>query len=295
VQKHIKKESQQQFLDKINLQAKVEVKYRRSRGYLSVLHEEIGNEEYAFRVSVLKKYAASVLYLSTAVYREGRGMEQFLFALAAGLSMIFATMVAFYSQYQFGNFSFPFFVALVLAYMLKDRIKEFGRHLFATQLQTRLYDRRIDIRTQDGLHKLGILREKMSFVQEADVPKPVLKARNKDLFSDLDNDGRGETIICYSKEIVLYRKAFQKVYANVADITGLNDIIRYDIRPFLRKMSEPIQERPYLEDGQIKQALCHKVYRVNLVSRYQSIHPQKQKLHRRLCLILDQNGINRME
>ena len=209
--------------------------------------------------------------------------------------MVFATMVAFYSQYQFGNLTLPFFVALVVAYMLKDRIKEFVRYLFSTQLQTRLYDRRIDIRTQDGAHKLGVLREKMSFVQEADLPKPVLKARNKDLFSELDNDGRGETIICYTKDIVLYRKAFQKVYASAAEITGLNDIIRYDIRPFLRKMAEPVHERPYLEEGMLKQAVCHKVYHVYLVSRYRALHPQKQKLHSRLRLILNQNGIKRIE
>ena len=96
-----------------------------------------------------------------------------MLAMAAGLSMVFATLVAFYTQSRFGDLTFPFFIALVVAYMLKDRIKELGRYLFSAHLQTRLYDRRIDIRTQDGKQKLGVLREKMSFVNEADVPKPV--------------------------------------------------------------------------------------------------------------------------
>ncbi len=295
VQTYLKKETQQHFLDELNHRAKEEIKYRRSRGYASILDENSENETYTYHVSVLKKYAASVLHLSTAVRRDGWGLEQILFALAAGFSMIFATLVAFYSQYHFGNLTFPFFIALVLAYMLKDRIKELGRYLFASQMQTRLYDRRIDIRTQDGKHKLGVLREKMSFVQEADVPKPVLKIRNRDLFSDLDNDGVGETIICYTKDIVLYRKAFERVYANVAQITGLNDIIRYDIRPFLRKMAEPVQQRPYLKDGELYVAECQKVYHINLVSRYRALQPQKEKLHRRLRLVLNQEGLKRIE
>ncbi len=295
VSQYLKKETQQMFLEQFNQRAKAETKYRRSRGYDSVLDGDSENEAYTYHISVLKKYAASVLHLSTAVRREGRGLEQLLFALAAGLSMIFATLIAFYSQNQFGNFTFPFFIALVLAYMLKDRIKELGRYLFATQLQTRLYDRRIDIRTQNGKHKLGVLREKMTFVQESDVPKPVLRARNKDLFSELDNDGRGETIICYTKDIVLYRKAFERVFANAAQITGLNDIIRYDIRPFLRKMAEPVYERPYLKDGQLQMAECHKVYHVHLVSRYRALHPQKQKLHRHVRLVLNQEGIKRID
>ena len=295
VQAHLKKETQQHFLLELGQRARAETKYRRSRGYLSILDAHSDNEEYLYRVSVLKKYAASVLYLSTDVHRDGWGLEQFVLALAAGLSMVFATLIAFYTQYYYGNFTFPFFIALVVAYMLKDRIKELGRALFATKLRSRLYDHRIDIRTQDGKHKLGVLREKMTFVKEEEVPNPVLKIRNRDLFSDLDNDGRGETIICYTKDIVLYRKTFDEVYANIAQITGLNDIIRYDIRPFLRKMAEPVQQRPYLEDGELHMAQCHKVYHINLVSRYRALHPQKEKLHRRLRLVLNQDGLQRIE
>lgn len=295
VKLELKGKVQQQYLEQLEHRTAAEIKYRRSRGYTSILEENSKNEDYTYHVSVLKKYAASVLHLSTDVRREGWGLEQMLFALAAGLSMVFATLVAFYTQSRYGNLTFPFFVALVVAYMLKDRLKELGRYLFATQMQTRLYDRRIDIRTQDGKYKLGVLREKVTFVTEASVPKPVLKARNKDLLADLENDWRGETIICYTKDIVLYRKAFDRVYANAVEIAGLNDIIRYDIRPFLRKMAEPTYLRPYLKNGQLCLAECHKVYHVHLVSRYRALHPHKEKLHSHLRLILDQKGLNRIE
>ena len=97
----------------------------------------------------MKKYVSSILHLSTDAQREGTGVEQFLMAIAAGISMIFATIVAFYFQRIYGNFTFPVFVALVIGYMFKDRIKEAGRALFSDKLHNFIYDRRINIKTLD--------------------------------------------------------------------------------------------------------------------------------------------------
>ncbi len=295
VEAYLKKGDKIDYKQKLSDQVEAETKHRRSRGYRSVLKEGDDNEEYTFRASVLKKYASSVLYLSAAIRREGAGLEQFLFAVAAGLSMVFATVVAFYFQQLYGQLTFPFFIALVVGYMFKDRIKELGRYLFSQYLQNTLYDRRTIIRTQDGQHQLGILREKVSFVTEAEIPKSILRARNRDQFTELDNDGQGEYIICYAKDIVLFANAFKEAFVDVPEITGINDIIRYDIRAYLRKMAEPVQPRNYLEAGQLKTVVCHKVYHLNFVSRYRSIKPQKGKLDRRLRLVLNREGIKRVE
>ena len=243
---------------------------------------------------MLKKYASSVLFLSTAVHREGRGLEQFSYAIAAGLSMIFATTVAFYFQRRYGNLTFAFFTALVVGYMFKDRIKELIRALFDRYLSNHLYDRRTVIKTQDGKHKLGFLKEKVSFIREEDIPEAVFRIRNTGQLDELDNDGQTECVICYAKEITLFTEAFKKVYAD-APLTGINDIIRYDIRAYLKKMADPTQERTYLQDGQLKTALCHRVYYLNFVSQYMLLTPKKTKLYKRLRLVLNRDGINRTE
>src|SRR5688572_13350242 len=155
VQTHFKKGDRADFKHQLSERVKAETKHRRAHGYRSILKIGEENEEYIFRTSVLKKYASSVLYLSIAVRREGQELEHLLLALAAGIAMVFATVVAFYFQRQYGNFTFPFFIALVVGYMFKDRIKELGRAFFTNYLQNALYDRRIVIRTQDGKHKLG--------------------------------------------------------------------------------------------------------------------------------------------
>ena len=283
------------FKQQLNALVEAETQHRRSHGYSSILQADSDNEAYIFRSSVLKKYAASILYLSTAVRREGIGLEHFLFAIAAGVSMIFATVIAFYFQWRYGNFTFAFFAALVVGYMFKDRIKELGRALFARYLENALYDRRIVIRTQDDQYKLGVLKEKVTFISEGDLPKRVMRVRNRDPFSQLANNGHGEEIIRYTKEVVLYTDVFKKIFAGLPQISGINDIIRYDIRAYLNKMAEPVQERFYLQDEQLQAMDCHKVYHLNVVSRYASPYPEKGKLYKRSRLVLTQEGIKRVE
>ena len=272
-----------------------ELAYRVSRGYGSILDADEGNETYAFRASVLKKYVGGVLHLSTESQREGRGIEQALMALAAGISMVFATMVAFYFQSVYGNFTLPVFVALVVGYMFKDRIKEFGRAVFAGSLHARLYDRRINIKTLDGKYKLAVLREKVTFLNEKNLPQDIRAARQKDIFADLDNDMEGETIICHTKDIILRDDLFYKAFDRLPRISGLNDIIRYDIHPYLTKMDDPVEKRLLLKKGRLKTITTHKVYHVNVISCYTSIQPQYESRHERMRLILNRKGIKRIE
>lgn len=292
---HEEKETQSTCLDKLSKIVKSERKHRESHGYGSILKTGDANEVYTFRASVLKKYVSSILHLSTDAQREGQGMEQFLMAVAAGISMIFATVVAFYFQIVYGTYTFPVFVALVIGYMFKDRIKEAGRALFANKLHAFLYDRRINIKTLDGKYKLALLREKTTFIQENELPPAVRTARHKDPFADLDNEGMGETIICHTKDIILYADLFPKAFGGLPKVNGLNDIIRYNIQPYLRKMADPVEEQLLLDDGQLKTVHTHKVYHVNIVSRYKSISPRVENLYKRMRVVLTRQGIKRIE
>lgn len=295
VSQYYSETDQNRYSQKLNEIVEKETAYRVARGYGSVLKASGDNETYAFRASVLKKYVSSVLHLSTEAQREGKEIEQILMALAAGISMVFATMIAFYFQSVYGSFTFPAFVALVVGYMFKDRIKEAGRMVFAGNLHSRLFDRRINIRTLDGKYKLATLREKITFMKESEISPEVRLARQKDPFADLDNDRQGETVICHTKDIVLNADLFDKAFVGFPKITGLNDIIRYDIYPYLRKMADPVEKQLLLENGELKTVTSHKVYHVNFVSQYTSISPQVEELYKRMRLVLDRQGIKRIE
>jgi hypothetical protein len=123
----------------------------------------------------------------------------------------------------------------------------------------------------------------------------VRSARQKDPFADLDNDRQGETVICHTKDIVLYADLFTKAFGEMPKISGLNDIIRYDIHPFLRKMADPVEEQLLLTDGQIKTVHTNKVYHINYISHYKSTRPRTEELFKRMRLVLTRKGIKRME
>jgi hypothetical protein len=286
---------QRQYLHKLSKIAEKETAHRVAHEYGSILKVNGENETAAFRASVIKKFVSGVLHLSIDAQREGKGIEQLLMALAAGISMVFATVVAFYFQRVYGSFTFPAFAALIVGYMFKDRIKEVGRALFAGKLLANLFDRRINIKTLDGKYKLATLREKIAFLKESDISQEVRSARQKDPFADLDNDRQGETIICHTKDIVLNGDLFRKAFAGLPKTNGLNDIIRYDIYPYLRKMDDPVEDQLLLSGGELKAVHTHKVYHVNLVSQYTSISPQNERIYRRMRLVLNRLGIKRIE
>jgi hypothetical protein len=284
-----------QYCERLNEIVQKETAHRVLEGYGSLLKVDDPNETYAFRSSVIKKYVSGVLHLSIEAKREGRGIEQFLMALAAGISMVFATMVAFYFQSLYGSFTFPAFVALTVAYMFKDRIKEGGRALFAGKLRATLFDRRIKIRTLDGRYELATLREKITFMKENELPPDVRFARQKDPFADLDNDRQGETVICHTKDILLNSNRFSKAFAEFPKTSGLNDIIRYDIHPYLRKMADPVETRLLLDQGELKVVSSNKVYHLNIISQYSSINTPSEKLYKRMRVVLNRKGIVRIE
>ena len=150
--------------------------------------------------------------------------------------MLFATATAFYFQSVYGHLTAPFFAALVVGYMFKDRIKEIGRSVFAAKLHNILHDRRIAIYTQDRKHRIGLLREKVSILPETDLPRRIREARDYDRFVQMENHGLGESVIRYTKDIVLYGDAIRESLGEGIEVNAINDIMRYDVRSLLSKM-----------------------------------------------------------
>ncbi|MCB0185616.1 MAG: hypothetical protein KDE31_15215, partial [Caldilineaceae bacterium] len=169
------------------------------------------NERYLYHLSLLKKYTSSVLYLSSLPQAEDETVEHLLFALAAGISMIFATLLAFYAQSVYGNFTASLFIALVVGYMFKDRIKEIGRSRSKSLLRRYFYDRRVYISTLDRQQRLGRVREKMTFLREQELPTQVKAAYTMGQISPIEIDGYSEHIIRYSRNVRLIADAFRKV------------------------------------------------------------------------------------
>jgi hypothetical protein len=72
VSQHYEKAHQSQCLEDLGQIVEMERRHRLAHGYGSILKPGDGNEVYAFRASVLKKYVSSILHLSTDAQREGK-------------------------------------------------------------------------------------------------------------------------------------------------------------------------------------------------------------------------------
>jgi hypothetical protein len=269
-----------------------EIAHRQEQRYPSVLTKQ-SQDDYLLRVSALKKFTSSVLWLPTNVRREGTTWEQVLFSIAAGVSMVFATVVAFFAQSIYGQFTLPVFVALVVAYMFKDRIKEQGRAMSASFLSRRLYDYRTVIQTQDEQRTLGYVREKMTYVDLRQVPEAVRAVRDAGADGVLDLPSQQETVILYTKDVMLNGAAFRYIREHDLGGNAINDIMRYDIRPFLRKMDDPRQEKLMLEGERVVRVRCHRTYHLNLVSVFRNAD-QDAPTSERTLLVLDRKGIVRI-
>jgi hypothetical protein len=75
----------------------------------------------------------------------------------------------------------------------------------------------------------------------------------------------------------------------------LNDIIRYDIHRYLRKMDDPVEDQWLLREGKLELVQSQKVYHINVVSQYSLAGFQNEKMYRRMRLVLNRLGIKRIE
>lgn len=267
-----------------------EREYKKEKDYPFVgKHSKDSYRELIHRRGVLKKYVESQLFLSTSTKKDGVLVEQILYSLAAGMAMIFATAVAFTFQQKFGNFTIPLFIALVISYMLKDRIKELMRYYFTGKLKRFFFDQKTKIKVKNN-HPIGWCKEGFDFIIERKIPKGVVKARNRSLIMGVENRVTAEKVFMYRKFLRLSRNELNKVYQHYT-ITGVNDIIRFNVSRFISKMDNPEIPLYLVNHNHYEVIYGEKVYYLNMIISYQyegSTH------YSRYRLVLNRDGIKEL-
>jgi hypothetical protein len=272
---------------------KEEVMYRESQKYPSVAKENSDNEILIYRMGILKKLMGSVLFLKSRTKTEGRVLEQITFGFAAGLAMFFATAVAFACKFTFEDLTLSFFVALVVSYIFKDRIKELVRIYLYRKIKKYIYDFRTVIYNSLD-RKIGYCRENFTFIKEKHLPENIARFRNKDYITELENGYLGEQVIFYKKYIKIFTKECQSLFRDFP-VDGINDIIRFNVRHFLDKMDNP-EKKLFVFDEKndtVNSVGASRVYHMNMVFKYGMVN--NQEVYRRYRVILNQNGIKRIE
>ena len=263
--------------------------YKGQQGYLNLDPKDPkGNEEFVFRASLLKKFAESDLYLSSNKRKNTFLVEQILYSLAAGAAMVVATLSSFFFQQRYGNFTLPFLIALVISYMFKDRLKDWLRLIFARRVSSKVFDTRTDFRIK-GQH-IGWSKDSMDFIDSDKILPEVMKLRNRlPLFDEVS--GNDEKVILFRKKVQVWPTELAK--ASPFPMKGINDILRYNITEFTRKMDNPsFPLAGTWEDDDYKPVEGKKIYRLTFV--IQCVYEGKTE-YKRIMVRCDRNGILEVE
>lgn len=243
------------------------------------------NELVVYHINTLKKYISSPLYLDIRRKQGETFLAHTIAGLAAAIAMIFATAVAFIWQGKYGALSFQLFIAMVIGYIFKDRMKEgFRARLFST-FRRWLPDRQ-QIIYKHVNHPVGKCDESFVFVEESKLPDDVKTMRRQVHLLDIQNYYLSEDILHYSKHVQL--RGDQQLF-NTANRSVI-DIARIDITPFLKYTDELLDELPTLDDDLV--TFGEKVYHINLIRR---VTDGKESTLERVRIIINSEGIKRIE
>ena len=223
-------------------------KYRASRFPVESIEGESKESAFLMRWSFLKKFVQSSLFLDIR-YKQGAPLlTHSIYGSAAALSMLFATVVAFFYQDRYGSLSQNLFFALMIAYIFKDRFKEIVRDWLSNVIFRRwIPDRRLFIFL--GKKKVGCAKENFDFVSLNELPisnKDILQEDAR-LLSDCFRQSKLTPYACdsifrYSREITLSASEFP-------DEACLIDIIRFNISEFLHNLGATSEGLPFFCDN----------------------------------------------
>lgn len=262
-----------------------ETDYKSSQGYsYAVVDNKEGNRNLLHRHSQLKKYIESALFLRVDTTQDGKAVKQISFSLAAGLAMLVSMLITLPFERYLGNYPELIFIILVVIYMLKDRIKELTRWLFAYQLKDKYYDNKTVMRIKT--RPVGWIKEGMDFITDDKVPETVLKMRSRNQL-EKDNNVMQEKIILYRKRVEVDNAMLKNQYDY--DFKGINDIIRYHINYLTKKMDNPESSIDCLDDQlQVQTVKAERIYAINVVMQFKWEDQEEYKAFR---IIANRNGI----
>ena len=270
-----------------------EMEYRKSCGYTSVSGSSESPreyEEYAYRAKILKRYASEVLFFNVRRKYQGKRVEHILYAVAAGIAMIFATAIAFLGQTTFGNLSTSLFILLVASYMLKDRLKDVFRDLFSKSIGAYFYDRGVKVYDPRHKQKMAYIKERVAFSDINKLPPQIRKMRSRGSFERFLASTASESVLAYEKNIRLNAKTIRKLHSR---ITGVADINIVSVRRLLRYLTVQSREVPLVSEGHVKKLIpVKRIYHLNLVVWYQG---DDTSFIERVRLVVDGKGIKRIE
>ncbi len=291
------------FEDKFSQEIKISMievieKEQKHREYLKsslIILENANNETFSYQEGIMKKFVQGVLYLEKKKKDPKSQSLEIFYSVAAGVAMFFSLFFGFLILSFFAMYSIPFIIATVVIYMLKDRIKDNIRGVSQKAVGSMFPDQRIDIVDGFNKEKIGKSKEIVNFKSKNKIPPEILRIRRSSNISSIEEKGKPEEVILYEKKITLFNKKIKQFHTRRRDIS---DVIRFNVRGFLRYADDPIQflSKWNRDKKKVEIIPISKVYHVNLVLKLTSFKGKKVNTihYKKFRVIIDQKGIKRV-
>ncbi|MFT4976166.1 MAG: hypothetical protein ACI8S6_002062 [Myxococcota bacterium] len=264
--------------------AQEERQWRATQGMRSVLSAGARGDDdrdaaYLDQSSLLKKYTAAGLYLTS---REGkmRGLaDQVIGGIAAAVAMTWAVGVQILLVVAFGlelsrgmsmGLISAFTAAAIFAYILKDRIKAKANAVLTRWMSSRLFDREQHLFIDGGSAPLANISERVSFISPDRVPAEVHRTRIVTARSALIAEADA-AILYYRRRLRVSPRAATRQFPR---FDGIKDILRLNVWGWIRSLAEDKKPVVFLDaKGRPRQRQAPNRYIVDVLARYTVYSP----------------------
>jgi hypothetical protein len=280
--------------EQLGARAVAEARHRRERGYDSVGSEDWDErklEHFEFRRHMLKRFTASVLWLSLEVRQAATWVIHTLYAVAAAAAMAFA-LAASVQAPDAARSEIRWALPLVVAYALKDRLKAILQTVFSVWIGRHFPDRKWSIRDHERRRHIGNVHERAAFLPFNMVPDAVLATRRVTRAHALEEQARPERVLWHRKTVALEASAAP---SEGSDPSMLTEIFRLNLHRWLQHTDDPNRKVVFADpvDALVYQATTRRVYNIGLVYRLRS-GAQETPWHR-IRVVVSRKGIERID
>lgn len=261
------------------------------------ISENLSQSEFIlYRAGLLNKFVLDALSLDISKTSIQNKYGNIIGSFAAGFAMLIYLLLFIWQGQIFVITSVPFIVLTVVAYIIKDRLKESLRN-FSNQKAFQFFsDYATKIRAPDSGIVLGEMKESFSFLDEARVTSEIEQIRNKGFHAVLEEIKRPEQVIYYKNTVEMYPSA----HDHDEPRGGLNTIFRFNIHQFLQKASDPYDSYLALDPDslQLNKTRLPKVYHINIITKTTIAAdgaPEPVVHLKKIRIIIDKEGIKQID
>lgn len=224
-------------------------------------------ENELIRLSQLKKFFQSSLFFDVTYKDAAKAYTQPVAAGAAALAAIWAIVFQQMNTpgaMDFGLKGVSFISISVVAYVLKDRIKEWAKTTFAQKATHILAD--VQQHLFANRNKIGAIQEWFRVFTKKDMPdfaNDILDLRHRYCVTEVEKN-LPEDVLHYRRLITLKTKSLHALHNELTPSRsrwGIRDNLRINLERHLKYMDDPFKDMSILEhDGRISKQGAHRVY-----------------------------------